>query len=45
MGVGTTVSPANDIQVRKSGNAEIQITSETGIAGLTFGRETGYKKY
>ena len=41
MGVGTTEAPANDIQVRKSGNAEIQVTSETGIAGLTFGRETG----
>ena len=41
MGVGTTEAPVNDIQVRKSGNAEIQITSETGIAGLTFGRETG----
>ena len=41
MGVGTTEAPANDIQVRKSGNSEIQITSETGIAGLTFGRETG----
>ena len=41
MGVGTTEAPVNDIQVRKSGNAEIQITSETGSAGLTFGRETG----
>ena len=41
MGVGTTEAPVNDIQVRKSGNAEIQITSESGIAGLTFGRETG----
>ena len=41
LGVGTTEAPVNDIQVRNSGNSEIQITSETGIAGLTFGRETG----
>ena len=40
LGVGAN-SPANDIQVRKSGNAEIQVTSETGVAGLTLGRETG----
>ena len=38
IGVGTD-APANDIQVRKSGNAEIQVTSDTGIAGLTVGRE------
>ena len=38
IGVGTDV-PANDIQVRKSGDAEIQITSDSGIAGLTVGRE------
>ena len=41
MGVGTTQAPANDIQVRKSGDAEIQITSETGTARLNIGRETG----
>ena len=41
LGVGTTEAPVNDIQVRKSGNVEIQITSETGTAGLTIGRETG----
>jgi len=41
MGVGTTEAPVNDIQVRKSGDAEIQVTSETGSAGLTVGRETG----
>ena len=41
LGVGTTEAPVNDIQVRKSGDAEIQITSETGSAGLTVGRETG----
>ena len=40
LGVGAN-SPANDIQVRKTGNAEIQVTSETGVAGLTVGRETG----
>ena len=40
LGVGVN-SPANDIQVRKTGNAEIQVTSETGVAGITVGRETG----
>ena len=40
IGVGTD-NPANDIQVRKSGNVEIQITSDTGSAGLTVGRESG----
>ena len=40
IGVGT-ITPANEIQVRKSGNAEIQVTSDTGIAALTVGRETG----
>ena len=39
IGVGTA-SPAHDIQVRKSGNAEIQVTSDTGIAGVTVGRES-----
>ena len=38
IGVGTD-TPANDIQVRKSGNTEIQVTSDTGSAGLTVGRE------
>ena len=41
LGVGTTEAPVNDIQVRKTGDAEIQVTSETGVAGITFGRETG----
>ena len=41
LGVGTTEAPVTDIQVRKTGDAEIQVTSETGIAGITFGRETG----
>ena len=40
IGVGTD-APANEIQVRKSGNTEIQVTSDTGIAALTVGRETG----
>ena len=40
IGVGTD-APANDIQVRKSSNAEIQVTSDTGVAGLTVGRESG----
>ena len=41
LGVGTTQAPVNDIQVRKSGNVEVQITSETGTAGISIGRETG----
>ena len=41
LGVGTTEAPVNDIQLRKTGDAEIQITSETGVAGISFGRETG----
>ena len=40
IGVGTE-TPANDIQLSKSGDVEFQITSETGTAGLTLGRETG----
>ena len=40
IGVGTD-TPANAIQVRKTGNVEIQITSDTGAAGLTVGREAG----
>ena len=40
IGVGTD-APANDIQVRKSSDAEIQVTSDTGTAGITVGRETG----
>ena len=40
IGVGTD-TPANDIQVRKSGNTEIQVTSDSGIAGITVGRESG----
>ena len=40
IGVGT-ITPANDIHVRKPGNVEIQVTSDTGVAGLTVGRESG----
>ena len=40
IGVGTDV-PVNPIQVRGTGNTEIQVTSDTGIAGLTVGREPG----
>ena len=40
IGVGTAL-PAHDIQVRKTGDAEIQVTSDTGIAGITVGRESG----
>ena len=38
IGVGTDL-PAHDIQVRKSGAAEIQVTSDTNSAGITVGRE------
>ena len=40
IGVGTD-TPVNDIQVRKNANVEIQVTSDTGSAGLTVGRESG----
>ena len=40
IGVGTD-TPANDIQIRKNANVEIQVTSDTGSAGLTVGRESG----
>ena len=40
IGVGTDI-PANPIQVRGTGNTEIQVTSDTGVAGLTVGRESG----
>mgnify|MGYP001161413449 CR=1 FL=1 len=41
IGVGTD-SPVCEIQVRKTGRAEIQLTSDTGIAALTIGRESGF---
>ena len=40
LGIGV-VSPANDFQLRKTGNTELQITSDTGTAGITIGRESG----
>ena len=40
MGVGTN-QPSNDIQVRKTNDTEIQVTSDTGTAGITVGRESG----
>ena len=40
LGIGV-VSPANDFQLRKTGNTELQITSDTGAAGITLGRESG----
>ena len=43
IGVGTD-TPVNDIQVRKNANVEIQVTSDTGSAGLTVGREAGGSK-
>ena len=42
-GIGTN-APAHDIQVRKSGDTEIQVTSDTGSAGITVGREPGSGK-
>ena len=39
IGVGT-ISPANDIHlIRYSGDAELQVSSATGVAGITVGRE------
>ena len=40
IGIGTN-DPANAFQLRATNNTELQITSETGVAGLTVGRETG----
>ena len=42
-GIGTD-APAHDIQVRKTGDTEIQVTSDTGSAGITVGREAGSGK-
>ena len=39
IGVGT-ISPANDIHlIRYSGDTELQVSSATGVAGITVGRE------
>jgi len=40
LSVGTN-SPANDVHIRKAGDTELQITSDTGTAGITVGRESG----
>ena len=40
LSVGTN-SPANDVHIRKTGDTELQITSDTGTAGITVGRESG----
>jgi len=40
LSVGTN-SPANDVHIRKTASTELQITSDTGTAGLTVGRESG----
>ena len=41
LGIGVGTDPANDFQLRGTGDTEIQVTSETGVAGLTVGREPG----
>ncbi len=43
LAVGTN-SPSNDIHLRKSGNTELQITSDTGTASATVGRESSNNK-
>ena len=40
LSIGTN-SPANDVHLRKSGDTELQITSDTGTAAITVGRESG----
>ena len=39
LGIGTA-NPSNDIHLRKTGDTELQITSDTGTAGITVGRES-----
>ena len=39
LGIGTA-NPSNDIHLRKTGDTELQITSDTGTAGITLGRES-----
>ena len=39
LGIGTE-NPSNDIHLRKTGDTELQITSDTGTAGITLGRES-----
>ena len=40
LSIGTN-SPANDVHLRKSGDTELQITSDTGTASISVGRESG----
>ena len=40
LSVGTN-SPANDVHIRKTGDTELQITSDTGTAAISVGRESG----
>jgi hypothetical protein len=40
LGVGVA-NPVSDIHLRKTGDTELQITSDTGTAGITVGRESG----
>ena len=44
LGVGLTNTPASDIQVTKSGNADIQICGTGGISALNVGKEVGTSK-
>ena len=44
LGIGTTETPASDIQVRKTSLAEVQITSTDSIAQLNVGKEVGTGK-
>ena len=39
LGIGLA-NPQNDIHLRKTGDTELQITSDTGTAGITLGRES-----
>ncbi len=40
LSIGTN-SPANDVHLRKTGDTELQITSDTGTAAISIGRESG----
>ena len=40
LSVGTAI-PSNPIHLRSASNVELQVTSDTGIAGITVGRESG----
>ena len=40
LSIGTAI-PSNPIHLRSTSNVELQVTSDTGIAGITVGRESG----